>query len=59
MDPAHLHGHHHAVQIKQVLHSALALPLIGLMATLCWTTPITGFFYIACAQFLPFPEGMR
>ncbi len=45
------------LQIKQVLHSALALPLIGLMALLCWTTPVTGFFYIACAQFLPFPEG--
>ena len=47
-----------ALQIKQVLHSALAMPLIGLMATLCWTTPTTAFFYIACAQFLPFPEGV-
>ena len=47
-----------ALQIKQVLHSALAMPLIGLMATLCWTTPTPAFFYIACAQFLPFPEGV-
>ena len=47
-----------ALQIKQVLHSALAVPLIGVMATLCWTTPTTAFFYIACAQFLPFPEGV-
>jgi hypothetical protein len=45
------------LQIKAVLYSALALPLIGLMAVLCWLTPTTGFFYIACAQFLPFPEG--
>ena len=47
-----------ALQIKVILHSALALPLIALMAILCWLTPITGFFYIACAQFLPFPDGM-
>ena len=47
-----------ALQVKQILHSALAIPMIGLMATLCWTTPTTGFFYIACAQFLPFPEGV-
>lgn len=44
------------LQIKPVLHSALALPLIILMSSLCWLTPITGFFYIACAQLLPFPE---
>lgn len=47
------------LQIKPILHSAAALPLIALMATLCWLTPTTGFFYIACAQFLPFPEGMK
>jgi O-antigen ligase len=46
------------LQVKAVLHSALAMPLIALMAILCWLTPITGFFYIACAQFLPFPDGM-
>jgi hypothetical protein len=47
------------LQVKAVLYSALALPLIVVMAALCWLSPITGFFYIACAQFLPFPEGMR
>jgi hypothetical protein len=46
-----------ALQIKAVLYSSLAVPFIGLMAVLCWLTPTTGFFYIACAQFLPFPEG--
>lgn len=47
------------LQIKAVLHSPLALPLIGIMSVLCWLTPTSGFFYIACAQFLPFPETMR
>lgn len=46
------------LQVKAILYSALALPLIVVMAVLCWLTPTTGFFYIACAQFLPFPEGM-
>lgn len=45
------------LQIKPVLYSPLAIPLIVVMASLCWLTPTTGFFYIACAQFLPFPEG--
>ncbi len=46
-----------ALQLKPVLYSALALPMILVMSVLCWVTPIAGFFYIACAQFLPFPEG--
>lgn len=46
------------LQVKPILHSALALPLILTMSCLCWLTPTTGFFYIACAQFLPFPESM-
>lgn len=47
------------LQVKPILHSALAMPMIAAMGVLCWLTPTTGFFYIACAQFLPFPEGMR
>ncbi len=46
-----------ALQLKPILYSALALPLIVVMSSLCWLTPTTAFFYIACAQFLPFPEG--
>lgn len=46
-----------ALQIQPILHSGIALPLILVMSALCWLTPVTGFFYIACAQFLPFPEG--
>ncbi|MCZ7592451.1 MAG: O-antigen ligase family protein [Kiritimatiellae bacterium] len=46
-----------ALQVQPILHSGIALPLILLMSALCWLTPVTGFFYIACAQFLPFPEG--
>lgn len=45
------------LQLKPVLYSAIALPIIVLMATVCWLTPTTGFFYIACAQFLPYPDG--
>ncbi len=45
------------LQLKPILYSSLALPLIVVMSSLCWLTPTTGFFYIACAQFLPFPEG--
>ena len=29
------------LQIKAILYSALALPLIGLMAVLCWLTPVS------------------
>lgn len=46
------------LQIKPILHSAAAMPMIAVMSSLCWLTSTTGFFYIACAQFLPFPEGM-
>ncbi|HMP76773.1 MAG TPA: O-antigen ligase family protein [Kiritimatiellia bacterium] len=45
------------LQLKPVLYSAAALPMILVMSALCWMTPTTGFFYIACAQFLPYPEG--
>jgi hypothetical protein len=46
-----------AMQCAPVLHSPLALPLIALLAMLCWLSPFTGFFFIACAQSLPYPEG--
>jgi hypothetical protein len=46
------------LQIKPILHSAMAMPMIAVMGVLCWLTPTTGFFFVACAQFLPFPEGM-
>jgi O-antigen ligase len=43
------------LQLDPVLNSSLALPLIGVMAFLCWLTPVTSFFYIAASQSLPFP----
>lgn len=46
-----------ALQCAPVLASPLAMPLIILMACMCWLSPITGLFYIACAQSLPFPTG--
>jgi len=41
------------LQLSPVANSPAALPLIIALSALCWLTPVTGFFYIACAQFLP------
>jgi hypothetical protein len=46
-----------ALQCEPVLKSAAAFPLIAALATMCWMTPVTGFFYIACAQSLPYPAS--
>ncbi|MFT7488924.1 MAG: hypothetical protein ACI9OU_001323, partial [Candidatus Promineifilaceae bacterium] len=45
-----------ALQLNPVLSSPLADPLIIFMALVCWTTPVTAFYFIACGQVLPFPE---
>lgn len=46
-----------AMQCAPVLHSPLAVPLVFLLSVLSWTSPVSGFFFIACAQSLPYPEG--
>ena len=43
-----------ALHLSPVLSSA-GTPLIILLAALSYLSPATGFFYIACGQFLPFP----
>lgn len=45
------------LQVAPVLQSRAALPLLGLLSCLCWTTPLTAFYFIAASQSLPFPEA--
>src|SRR4051812_29603556 len=44
------------LQLESILNSAIALPLLGILAFTCWLTPVTSFFYIAASQSLPFPQ---
>jgi hypothetical protein len=44
------------IQLQPILQSRFALPLAGLLAAICFLSPVTGFLFIACSQFLPFPE---
>jgi O-antigen ligase len=46
-----------AMHLRPVLYSALGVPLTYLLAAISFLSPVTGFFFIACGQFLPFPEG--
>jgi O-antigen ligase len=46
-----------ALHTTPVLHSGLAVRLIFVMAAVSYLSPISGFFYLACCQYLPFPEG--
>lgn len=46
-----------ALHTGPVLHSGVGVVLIYLLAGLSYLSPVTGFFFIACSQFLPFPEG--
>jgi len=48
-----------ALQMKPVLNSPIGFYLLCVMACVSWMTPVTGFFYIACAQSLPIPEAAR
>jgi hypothetical protein len=44
------------LHLGPVLHSALGVPLLYLLAIASYLNPTTGFLFIACGQFLPFPE---
>jgi O-Antigen ligase len=44
------------IHLEPILHSRFALPLTVLLATMCYLSPVTGFLFIACSQYLPFPE---
>lgn len=45
------------MHLAPVLHSFLGNVLVYVLAAISLTTPVSGFFFIACSQFLPFPEG--
>lgn len=44
------------LHLAPVLHSALGVPVLYLLAAASYFSPVTGFLFIACGQFLPFPE---
>lgn len=46
-----------AMHLGPVLHSGLGTPLLYVLAAVSYLSPVTGFFFVACGQFLPFPEG--
>ena len=46
-----------ALHLGPVLHSGLGVVLTYLLPALSYLSPLTGFFFIACSQFLPFPES--
>jgi hypothetical protein len=45
------------LHLSPVLNSAIALPLTIVMAAVCYLSPLSGFFFLGCNQFLPYPEG--
>jgi uncharacterized membrane protein (DUF2068 family) len=44
------------IHLEPILNSRAALPLTVLFAALCYLSPLTGFMFIACSQYLPFPN---
>jgi hypothetical protein len=44
------------IHLDPILHSPFALPLTVVLAAMCYLSPVTGFLFIACSQYLPFPE---
>jgi O-antigen ligase len=44
------------IHLDPILHSRFALPLTIVLAGVCYLSPVTGFLFIACSQYLPFPE---
>ena len=44
------------LHLGPVLHSALGVPLLYLLGIASFFSPVTGFLFIACGQFLPFPD---
>lgn len=46
-----------ALHLRPVLHSGLGTVLMYVLPAVAYLSPVTGFFFIACSQFVPFPEG--
>jgi hypothetical protein len=48
-----------ALHLGPILNSSLAIPLTALFGAISYLSPVSGFFFVATTQFLPFPEGAR
>jgi O-antigen ligase len=46
-----------ASHLAPVLHSGLGILLTYGLPAVAYLSPVTGFFFIGCNQFIPFPEG--
>lgn len=44
------------LHLQPVLHSPIGVPMLYLLAIISYFSPATGFLFIACGQFIPFPE---
>ncbi len=45
------------LHLAPVLHSAIGTPLTYAVPALAYLSPVSSYFFFACAQFLPFPAG--
>src|SRR5580692_5098217 len=45
------------LHLSPVLHSGLGTVLTYVLPAISYFSPVTGFFFIACSQFVPFPDG--
>jgi hypothetical protein len=48
-----------ALHLSPILHSSLAIPSTVLFGAISYLSPVSGFFFVATTQFLPYPEGAR
>jgi hypothetical protein len=44
------------LHLGPVLHSSAGVPLLYALAVVSYFSPVTGFLFVACGQFLPFPD---
>jgi hypothetical protein len=45
------------LHLAPVLHSAVGTVIVYLLPAVAYLSPMTSFFFFACSQFIPFPEG--
>jgi len=48
-----------ALHLSPILNSSLAIPLTALFGVISYLSPVSGYFFVATTQFLPYPEGAR
>lgn len=46
-----------ALHLAPVLNSLLGKILVYLLPIVCYLSPVSGFFFLGCNQFIPFPDG--